>query len=140
MRVVVRVRSARDDVEELAALWRWLGTDADLGGRIERVDRAVEPTDLSGGLPCAIGIAVSSTSLGVALARSLSTYLRTRRPRTSLTLEVDGRKGTVTVANGDDRHADAAFETLREFVAGEQAARPREAAPGPDDRARNGDD
>lgn len=120
VRVVVRVRG-RDEVAEFAALWRWLRQDPDFGGRLTRVDKPATATELSGGLPQAIEIALGGA--GLALARSLSVYLRTRRPDATLTLEDAGsdgvaKKATLTVRNGDDRQVDAAQELMRAFLRG----------------------
>jgi hypothetical protein len=91
-----RIQILRGDrVAELAALWEWLRGERDLAGLVRPVRGPLGETDL-GGTYDLLAVALGSGGAGVALAKSLTTWLLTRRP--SVTITVSGPRGSVTVA------------------------------------------
>jgi membrane-associated two-gene conflict system component 1 (EACC1) len=95
--------SGGDDIEEFTDLWEWLRLERALTGTVQ----AVRPTPSDGELGGAfdmLAVALGSGGAGMALARSLMAWLRTRRP--SVTVTVETKAGTVTVAARDVDRAD----------------------------------
>lgn len=84
--VLIGVRGG-DPVAELAGLAQWLRAERDLAGLIRRVPGPTAPTDLGGALDT-LSVALGSGGAGVALAQSLSAWLRTRRSDVKLTITV----------------------------------------------------
>jgi hypothetical protein len=102
--VEARIQVLRGDrVAELAALWEWLRSDRDLAGLVRPVRGPLGETDLGGAYDL-LAVALGSGGAGVALARSLTTWLLTRRP--SITITVSGPHGSVTVAGEHLRDSD----------------------------------
>ncbi|MER7988386.1 hypothetical protein ABTY53_22770 [Streptomyces noursei] len=89
MDTFIRIRSV-DEVGELAALAGWLRAERELQGAVRVVRRNIETTDLGSGLDV-VSVAVGSGGVGVALAQSLSAWLRTRRSDVKVTVTANGR-------------------------------------------------
>lgn len=87
--VLIGVRGS-DSVAELASLAQWLRDERDLAGQIRQVPGPTGPTDL-GGVLDTLSVALGSGGVGVALAQSLSAWLRTRRSDVKLTITVEGK-------------------------------------------------
>ncbi|WP_051450489.1 effector-associated constant component EACC1 [Actinospica robiniae] len=85
--VLIGVRGG-DTVAELNSLAKSLGAERDLAGLVRRVPGPIGPTDLGGALDT-LSVALGSGGIGVALAQSLSVWLRTRRSDVKLTIFVD---------------------------------------------------
>ncbi|MEU7640489.1 hypothetical protein AB0C11_31125 [Streptomyces sp. NPDC039016] len=79
-----------DRVGELAALVGWLRRERELQGVVRLVRRDVVETELGSGLDV-LSVAVGSGGVGVALAQSLSAWLRTRRSDVKVTITANGR-------------------------------------------------
>ncbi|MFH8223672.1 hypothetical protein ACH4C2_30380 [Streptomyces sp. NPDC018057] len=79
-----------DEVEELTALARWLQGERELQGAVRLLREDVTQTQLGGELDV-LSVAVGSGGIGVALAQSLSAWLRTRRSDVKVTVTADGR-------------------------------------------------
>ncbi|MFE3206110.1 hypothetical protein [Embleya sp. NPDC059237] len=106
--------SGDDEIGELAALVGWLRAERDLQGSVRVVRKDIAEGELGGGLDV-ISVAVGSGGVGVALAQSLSAWLRTRRADVRVrftangrTVEVDARRVSdptaliTRVLEGDD--------------------------------------
>jgi hypothetical protein len=87
--VLIGVRDG-NAVAELASLTEWLQIERDLAGQVRQIPGAVGPTDLGGALDT-LSVAIGSGGIGVALAQSLTAWLRTRRSDVKLTITIDGR-------------------------------------------------
>lgn len=105
--------SGGDDVAELAALWGWLSGERELAGAVRAVRSQVAGTELGGGSDL-LAVALGSGGAGVALARSLATWLRTRRPNVAIT--VTSRSGSVTVEARQVKDGDV-MPLLKEVLA-----------------------
>uniref|UniRef100_UPI002F908481 effector-associated constant component EACC1 n=1 Tax=Streptomyces sp. NBC_01553 TaxID=2975877 RepID=UPI002F908481 len=81
--------SGGDEVSELASLVNWLRAERELGA-VRVVRRDIEETDL-GGVLDVVSVAVGSGGVGVALAQSLSAWLRARRSDIKITITANGR-------------------------------------------------
>jgi hypothetical protein len=86
--------SGGDEVEEFASLWQWLASERALAGAIRAIRRAPGEAELGGAFDV-LAVALGSGGTGVALANSLTTWLRTRRSHISVTVATEA--GTVTV-------------------------------------------
>jgi hypothetical protein len=93
MEAEIRI-SRGDEVAEFAALWGWLQGERALAGAVRPVHRRPAETELGGAYDL-LGVALGSGGAGVALARSLATWLQTRRPGVAIT--VTSPSGSVTV-------------------------------------------
>ncbi|MFE9096931.1 hypothetical protein [Streptomyces sp. NPDC007264] len=89
MDAVIRIRGG-DEVGELAALVGWLRAERELEGAVQAVRREVSETELGSGLDV-ITVALGSGGVGVALAQSLSAWLRARRSDVKVTVTANGR-------------------------------------------------
>lgn len=89
MDAVIGIRGG-DEVGELAALVGWLRTERELEGAVQVVRREVAETELGSGLDV-ITVALGSGGVGVALAQSLSAWLRARRSDVKVTVTANGR-------------------------------------------------
>jgi hypothetical protein len=92
MKVIEAVIGIRggDEVGELAALVGWLRAERELEGAVQIVRRDVAETELGSGLDV-VSVAVGSGGIGVALAQSLSAWLRARRSDVKVTVTANGR-------------------------------------------------
>jgi hypothetical protein len=79
-----------DEIGELASLAGWLRAERELEGAIQLVRGEIAETELGSGLDV-ISVAVGSGGVGVALAQSLSAWLRTRRADIKVTVTANGR-------------------------------------------------
>ncbi|MFE0460454.1 hypothetical protein ACFW1A_14525 [Kitasatospora sp. NPDC058965] len=119
MQVEARVAvSGRDEVEEFAALWDWLQDEPQLRGGLTRAEAPIGPTELGSGL-AAVTVALGSGGVGVALAKALVTWLRTRRADVTLTVSVDNRTAHFQARNVDAAHVQQALEVLQSLVTGD---------------------
>ncbi|MGW3956388.1 effector-associated constant component EACC1 [Streptomyces sp. NPDC004752] len=82
--------SGGDEVGELASLASWFSAERELQGTVRVVRRDIEETDLGGALDV-LSVAVGSGGVGVALAQSLSAWLRARRSDIKVTITANGR-------------------------------------------------
>jgi hypothetical protein len=82
--------SGGDEVGELTALAGWLGAERALQGAVRVVRGDIGEAELGGGLD-ALSVAVGSGGVGVALAQSLSVWLRARRSDIKVTVTAGGR-------------------------------------------------
>ncbi|MGG2464418.1 effector-associated constant component EACC1 [Streptomyces sp. RGM 3693] len=90
MDAVIGIRGG-DEIGELAALAGWLRAERELEGAIQLVRGDIAETELGSGLDV-ISVAVGSGGVGVALAQSLSAWLRTRRSDVKVTFTANGRR------------------------------------------------
>lgn len=86
----IRITSG-DSVAEFAALWSWLRDDPSLSAATRRVEKPVSATELGGGVVELLAVTLGSGGFGVTLARSLTTWLQTRRPDVSISVSAEGR-------------------------------------------------
>ncbi|KND23825.1 effector-associated constant component EACC1 [Streptomyces acidiscabies] len=97
MDVGIRV-SGGDEIAELAALWDWLRGERDLRGLVDAVRRPSAEGELGGAFDM-LTVALGSGGAVAVLARSLTSWLSSRRP--DVTLTVTGVTGRVQL---DARH------------------------------------
>ena len=95
--------SGGDEIDEITDLWDWLRNERDLAGRAQALQRPPGEGEL-GGVLDTLAVALGSGGAGAVLARSLTAWLRTRRPNVTVTVKT--KTGTVTVdaqnvASGD---------------------------------------
>ncbi|MEV6839079.1 hypothetical protein AB0N17_32005 [Streptomyces sp. NPDC051133] len=88
MDAVISIRDG-DEIGELAALAGWLRAERELEGTIQVVRGGIAETELGSGLDV-ISVAVGSGGVGVALAQSLSAWLRSRRADIKMTFTANG--------------------------------------------------
>lgn len=101
VRAEIRI-SGGDKETELAALSGWLHGERELDGAVS-VQRAVPGERDLGAALDVISVAVGSGGIGVALAQSLTAWLRSRRPDVRLTVSTeDGRSVEVEASNVTD--------------------------------------
>jgi hypothetical protein len=116
MKAQLRVAGG-DSVEEFASLREWLRDEHDLSGRVHSTDRAVKPTDLSGGgLVEVLTVVVGSGGAAATLARSLNIWLQTRRANVTLTVSVGDRSASIQATHVDGQKVDEALALLREVL------------------------
>lgn len=99
-----------DRFAEVASLEDWLRDEPELRGHVRRVASPVGSTELSGGVVELLAVVLGSGGVAGVLARSLNTWLRTRRPTITLTVSVNNRKATLHAHNVSSQQVD---ETLR---------------------------
>lgn len=99
MEAQIRI-SGRNEFEELAALGRWLNDDEELRGYVATVGSPIGETEL-GAVADTVTIALGSTGAGVALSRSIVTWLRTRRSDVKITLSSRDRTVELEATNLD---------------------------------------
>ena len=85
---------------------------------MQRVGRSVGPTELSGGGTVELlTVTLGSGGIAAALARSLNTWLRARRPTVTLTVSVDDRSATLHAHNVGGQQVNETLEILRDVLA-----------------------
>jgi Effector Associated Constant Component 1 len=99
--------SQGDDVTEFAALREWLRGERALTGLVRAARRQPGETELGAAFDL-LTVALGSGGVGVVLAKSLVTWLPTRRPTIAIT--VTTAKGSVTVTGPELK--DSAVMTL----------------------------
>jgi hypothetical protein len=82
------------DIAQFASLWEWLRSERALTGTVRPIPEPPLDTEL-GGIYDLLAVALGSGGAGVALARSLTAWLQTRRP--DVAISVTSPEGTVTV-------------------------------------------
>ena len=98
---------------ELVALLRWLRSERQLSGKVRPEYRPAGPEDLSGGVLDVVSIAVGSGGLAVALAQSLTAWLKSRRPAVEFTITLpDGSRYRLSVADEAATQAAPIIEEL----------------------------
>jgi Effector Associated Constant Component 1 len=107
----IRVSSG-DDVAEFAALWAWLRGERALVGTVRAEQKPPAETEL-GGVFDVLAVSLGSGGAGVALAKSLVTWLQTRRSDVRIT--VTGPSGEVTLEANRVKDGDALL-LLREIL------------------------
>ena len=103
-----------DHFEEVASLEDWLRDEPELRGHVWRTIASVGPTELSGGVGEVLTVVLGSGGVAAVLARSLNTWLRTRRPTVTLTVSVRDRSATLHAHDVEGLQVD---ETLKIFRA-----------------------
>lgn len=99
--------SQGDDVTEFAVLREWLRSERAITGLVRAARRQPGETELGAAFDL-LTVALGSGGIGVVLANSLVTWLRTRRPTIAIT--VTTAKGSVTVSGPELK--DSAVMTL----------------------------
>ncbi|MFI1177325.1 effector-associated constant component EACC1 [Streptomyces melanogenes] len=100
-------------VLELVALLRWLRSERQLSGVVRPEYRPAGPEDLSAGVLDVVSIAVGSGGVAVALAQSLTAWLKSRRPAVELTITLpDGSRYRLGVAEEAATQAAPLIEEL----------------------------
>lgn len=88
--------------EDVASLTSWLTDNETLRGHIRPEQRPPEPGHL-GAVVDVLTVALGSGGVGVALVQSLCTWLRTRRPAVTITLQgADGRSLRIDFQRAQD--------------------------------------
>jgi Effector Associated Constant Component 1 len=91
--------------EELASLADWLADNETLRGHIRPQQRPPEPGHL-GAVVDLLTVALGSGGVGVALVQSLCTWLRTRQPGVTITVQgADGRSLRIDFQRAHDPEA-----------------------------------
>ncbi|MBD0741942.1 effector-associated constant component EACC1 [Streptomyces sp. CBMA152] len=107
-------------VLELVALFQWLRSERQLAGQVRPEYKPAGPEDLSTGVLDVVSIAVGSGGVAVALAQSLTAWLKSRRPAVEFTITLpDG--STYRLGLTDEAAAQAApiiAELLRQTSIG----------------------
>ena len=102
-----------DDAAETAALWSWLQDECALRPGMRPIEGPADETAL-GGVVDVLVVTLGSGGAGVALARSLTTWLQTRRPDVSVSVVCGDRTVKLNARGMSEEHAIAALEsTLR---------------------------
>jgi hypothetical protein len=109
--------SGVDHFEEVASLEDWLRDEPELRGHVRRTIAPVGPTELSGGLGEALIVVLGSGGVAGVLARSLNTWLRTRRPTVTLTVSVKDRSATLHAHDVEGSQVDETLKILRAVLA-----------------------
>ncbi|MEU0254223.1 hypothetical protein ABZ299_17335 [Streptomyces sp. NPDC006184] len=100
-------------VLELVALFRWLRSERQLSGMVHPRYRPAGPEDLSTGVLDVVSIAVGSGGGAVALAQSLTAWLKSRRPAVEFTITLpDGLSYRLSVADEAATQAAPIIEEL----------------------------
>ena len=89
--------SGDNPVEEITSLRKWLDRQRDLSGRVESARRPAGEEELGAALDTLLVALGSGT--GAALARSLGTWLRTRRSDVAITVKTPSGSTRVTAGN-----------------------------------------
>lgn len=109
MDVQIRITGG-DKADELAALWRWLQEEGELRGEVMPVAGAISADELGGAIDL-ITVALGSGGAGVALAQSLSAWLRTRYSDVKITVSAEGRSVEL-----EAKHVKDVVPLLREML------------------------
>lgn len=89
----------RDQIQAETSLWQRLQADDALHGRIRRVERPLEETQLGAGLDC-INVALSAgAGVGVALLGAVKTWITLQRSDVKISVEVGDEKVELEVSN-----------------------------------------
>src|SRR5215470_566798 len=102
-----------DRFEEVAWLEDWLRDEPELRGQVRRTIAPVGLTELSGGVGEVLTVVLGSGGVAVVLARSLNTWLRTRRPTVTLTVSVKDRSATLHAHDVEGSQVDETLKILR---------------------------
>lgn len=110
----VKIGAVGDEgVLELVALFRWLRSERQLTGMVCAEYRPAGPEDLSAGALDVVSIAVGSGGVAVALAQSLTAWLKSRRPAVEFTITLpDGSRYRLSVADEAATQAAPIIEEL----------------------------
>lgn len=93
MEVQIQVAGG-DEVAEFTALWEWLRGDRALAGALRAVQRPPDEGELGGAFDV-LAVALGSGGAGVALAKALPVWLRTRRSDVKITVTSPAGKVTL---------------------------------------------
>ena len=97
----VRLRiEGGNEIDEIADLWDWLRGERTWSGAVRAVRTAPSEGELGGAFDV-LAVALGSGGAGVALAKSLTVWLRTRRPSVAITVTTSTQKVTVEARNVD---------------------------------------
>lgn len=98
------IRIAQGDaVVEFTSLYDWLRGERALAGAVRAVPRPPAETELGGAFEI-LAVALGSGGVGATLAKSLITWLQTRRPSVKVT--VTSKSGSVTLEARQVRDSD----------------------------------
>lgn len=98
-----------DEIRAVASFWQRLQADGSLHGRVRRVERPISETQLGGAFDY-FSVAMSS-GVGMALFRTLTTWIKLQRSDVEITVDSDGRSVKVKATN-----VDQVEPTLREIL------------------------
>ncbi|MGP9017063.1 effector-associated constant component EACC1 [Streptomyces sp. BR1] len=100
-------------VLELVALFRWLRSERQLAGQVRPEYKPAGPEDLSTGVLDVVSIAVGSGGVAVALAQSLTAWLKSRRPAVEFDMTLpDGSTYRLGVADAAAAQAAPIIEEI----------------------------
>lgn len=102
MEAEIRI-SQGDSVAEFSSLWQWLRGERALAGAVRAVPHEPAETELGGAFEL-LAVALGSGGAGATFARSLITWLQTRRPGVKIT--VTSQSGSVTLEASQVRDGD----------------------------------
>ena len=94
--VDVRIQVDGDGVDDVVALYAWLGGERALRGGVRMITAGIGREQL-GALPEAVSVAVGAGGAGTVLASSLFTWLQSRRTKARITVEAAGRSVTLEI-------------------------------------------
>lgn len=97
----VQVQVSDDGGGGTAELGLWLNDEPELRGRVRAVPAPLGPTDLGGAMDLLM-VSVGAGGAGTVLARSLVTWMQSRRTTAKITVEARGRKVTLDIDTTDD--------------------------------------
>jgi Effector Associated Constant Component 1 len=101
-----------DSLNEIADLHEWLRRERALVGSVQFVRQPPGEGELGGTLDLAV--ALGSGGAGVALAKSLTTWLRTRRAKVTITVQTEGRSVMVSADVAHDQVLPMLEQVLRD--------------------------
>lgn len=111
MQALVEVAGG-NKVQDTVDLWNWLRAERGLAGAVEPIRTPPGEQELGGAVEV-LAVALGSGGTGVVLARSMMTWLRTRRATVSITVKT--KMGTVKVDTTNVNREDVAG-LLREVL------------------------
>jgi len=106
-----------DRFEEVASLEDWLRDEPELRGLVRRTSPPAGPTELSSGVGEVLTVVLGTGGAAGVLARSLNTWLRTRRSTVTLTVSAKDRSATLHAHNVDGPQVDETLKILRAVLA-----------------------
>jgi hypothetical protein len=112
--------SQGDAVAEFTSLREWLRGERALAGAVRAIPRQPAETELGGAFEL-LAVALSSGGAGATLAKSLITWLQTRRPGVKIT--VTSRSGNITLEARQVKDSDV-MPLLREVLGTRDERRP----------------
>lgn len=105
----VTIRVADDDITELGSLWSWLRAERVLTGSVRAHQKAIVDGELGGAVEL-LSVALGSGGAVMALANSLTTWLRTRR--SDITITVKTATGSVNIRSSQAKNTEEVIALL----------------------------